>query len=124
MKTIKFKIHIISHEIFQFSLVTYLILLLTEALQQGFVSYFFDLNILLGIVFVSGIIMLLTYKKEFDRSTNRKKITKKDIFWSVCFALIGSFIVFYKTFYLGSISLLVACIAGVIIIIFALLFKE
>lgn len=43
-------------EIFQVGLLTYFLLFLLEYLQMGFVTFFFNLNILLGVVLVSGVI--------------------------------------------------------------------
>jgi hypothetical protein len=63
---------VISKDLFQVSLVTYLILLLLETIKTGFVTFFFDLNILLWITLVSGILMVLTYKEE-------TKITSSEI---------------------------------------------
>lgn len=59
-------LNIITKEIFQVSLITYLILLLAETVQEGFVSYFFNLNILLALVLVSGIIMTITHFEEIE----------------------------------------------------------
>ncbi len=59
-------------QLFQTSLVTYLLLLLGETIEKGFVSYYFNMNILLSIVLSSGIIMLML---EFKKVTRTQYIT-------------------------------------------------
>lgn len=56
----KSKLKIFITEFFQVSLVTYLILLLLETVIPGYVSNVFNLNILLGVVLVSGILMVIS----------------------------------------------------------------
>jgi hypothetical protein len=51
----KIILKIICQEVFQVSLGGYLILLVAETIRSGFVSNFFDLNILLVVILVSGI---------------------------------------------------------------------
>ena len=64
MKINKLKLYIISQELFQFSLITYLILLLIQMVKVEFISNFlFLLNILLGVIFSSGFIMVITSDK-------------------------------------------------------------
>jgi hypothetical protein len=50
---------IVARELFQTSLVTYLILVVAETLKEGFVSNFFNMNYLLGVVLTSGTAMVL-----------------------------------------------------------------
>jgi hypothetical protein len=54
------KLKIFITEFFQVSLVTYLVLLLLETVSPGYVSNVFNLNILLGVVLVSGILMVIS----------------------------------------------------------------
>ncbi len=56
----KAKLRIFITEFFQVSLVTYLILLLLETVSPGYVSNVFELNYLLGVVLVSGILMVIS----------------------------------------------------------------
>jgi hypothetical protein len=55
---------IISRDLFQVLLLTYLFLLLLEAVKSNFVSYFFNLNIMLLLVLLSGLLASLTYTSE------------------------------------------------------------
>lgn len=122
MKHLKIKLYLISKEFFQYSLITYLILLLAETLQSGFASYFFNLNILLIVVFVSGISMVLTNNEIIETANSGvKKITRHDVQYGVLFAIVGSVLVYYKTEILGEISLIIAGITGVVIILLSLI---
>jgi hypothetical protein len=60
-------INVSSREFFQVFLVTYLLLTLAETFREGFVSNFFNINYLLGVVLVSGVAMVLT-------ETEQKKV--------------------------------------------------
>ncbi|MDB5178660.1 MAG: hypothetical protein JWN01_603 [Patescibacteria group bacterium] len=55
-----------SREFFQVSLVTYLLLTLAEALKEGFVSNFFNMNYLLLVVLLAGVAMVLTEPAESE----------------------------------------------------------
>jgi hypothetical protein len=120
MNTWKLKIYLIAREFFQFSLLTYLILLLTEALSEGFVSFFFNLNILLGVVLLCGVVTILTYNKNLTLPPS-KKMTRVDIEYSIALALVAGLFVLYKMQGLGPESLLIASITGIIILILTLL---
>jgi len=121
MKHFKPKLHILLEELFQFSLITYLILLLAETLQTGFVSYFFNLNILLGVVLVSGILMVLTHNEQLDAHRTHHKITTVDLQYVLLLALGGGLLVYYKTQALGQIAKLIAILTGGIIVLLSLL---
>lgn len=63
-------LNVIGREFFQASLVTYLVLTLTETLKEGFVSNFFNMNYLLAAVLVSGIMMVLTDQEQSRSASN------------------------------------------------------
>lgn len=124
MKLWKIKIHIIAEQFFQYSLVTYLLLLLAETIKEGLVSFFFNLNILLVVVMLSGIVMVLTYNEKYDAQTATKKKPKIlwwDILYITLLALGGSVLVYTKTQDLGSISLIISLLAGGIIALLSIL---
>lgn len=121
MKHFKLKTHLVIEEIFQFSLVTYLLLLLAETLQEGFVSYFFNLNILLGVVLVTGIVMVFTHSEQINQSPPPQKLKIIDVLYILMIALGAGFLVYYKTKELGQIAIIVAVITGVLIILLSLL---
>ena len=62
--SMKQAVNISSREFFQTSLVTYLLLTLAETLSEGFVSNFFNMNYLLLVVLVTGVVMVLTEAPE------------------------------------------------------------
>lgn len=123
----------VASEIFQISLLTYLILALLESLKPGFISYFFNLNILLGVVLVCGIVSVLplpaTSKKELHKHLlvesfenwiheDRKKMNGTLTF---LMSLGGGAIVYYKTQDLGGVALAIAIVAGLIIALLSFL---
>lgn len=69
MKKAKSLLSTVSEELFQVSIVLYLILLLAETVKAGFVSNFFNLNILLWIVLISGVGMILTGVEKSNSKT-------------------------------------------------------
>src|SRR5260370_11358997 len=103
MKIWKFRVHLIAQEFFQYSLITYLILLLAETLKEGFVSSFFNFNILLWIVLLRGVCMVVT-NPSVELPHTPKKLNGADVQNSIVFAVIGGAIVYIKTEELGSIA--------------------
>lgn len=121
MKNLKLKVYLVAKEFFQFSLLTYLLLLLTEALSEGFVSLFFNLNILLVVILLCGIISLVTYDKNLALPHKKKINYAKSAEYSIFLGISGALLVFYKTSDLGPVSLAVAIITAVIISILSFL---
>ncbi|MDP3941662.1 MAG: hypothetical protein Q8Q49_05130 [bacterium] len=120
MNAWKAKIHLVSKEFFQYSLTTYLLLLLAETLKEGFVSYFFNLNILLGIVIISGIVMAIMQTRMLEENPP-KKMTSADLEYSLLLAIGGGMLVYYKTKELGNIALLIAVLTAFIILLLSFL---
>jgi hypothetical protein len=121
MKHWKLKIYLVSREFFQFSLLTYLLLLLTETLSEGFVSLFFNLNILLVVILFCGIISLVTYDNKLALPHKKKINYAKSAEYSIFMGIMGALLVFYKTQDLGPVSLTIAIITAVIISILSFL---
>lgn len=138
------KIHIVAQEAFQIFLVTYLCLLLLETIKIGFVSYFFNLNILLIIVLVSGVAMVLTHSEKKKniipawslrnllKLVDRERlqpvtptIGKWDKYYIYLLSLGGGVLVYYKTEELGLLSILLTVVTIVIIFLLSyLIFTE
>ena len=110
MKVWKLKSHLIAEELFQFSLITYLILLLIETVQEGFVSYFFNLHILLGIIILNALIIVMTYDEKLKTS---QKITKLNKTFVTLLIIGGSLLVYHKANILDSSALIIALVTGV-----------
>jgi hypothetical protein len=116
-QSLKPNLHIIFRSLFENSLSTYLILLLLEIIKPGFVSFFFNLNNLLVVVLVSGLVMIFAENEELDTGGN-----VGDIWPFILMLSVGSqFLVFYKTHHLGMISLFVSLLAFILITLLAFL---
>src|SRR3989344_4435347 len=118
MAKYSFKGHLASliNHSFQTMLILYLILLLLEQIRAGFVSAYLDLNYLLAIVIVLGIL---------DVFSEHNFIVKKPNWFDYVFVAIlgiaGFGIIKYKTFELGGLSWVISLIAGVLIILLSVL---
>jgi hypothetical protein len=123
----KNKIHIIVSELFHIALITYLCLLTIETIKEGYISYFFNLNWLLGLILCSGIIMVLTesapytYRRKllhpfvaYVKPDNRGK--ERNWYFNLMMSLLGGLFVYYKTQALGNISLFISSITTIIIL--------
>jgi len=122
MKFWKIKVHIIAQELFQFSLIIYLILVLLESLKQGFVSTYFNLNIIFGILLISGLCMVLTDTKQTTKLLpSGKKITSADVQNSVLFAISGAVLIYFETKVLGPISYIISVLSFILILLLCLL---
>jgi len=115
---IKKHAEIISH-LFQTLLVTYLVLLLLEQIQQGFVSTYLNLNYLLVLTIAAGILDVFTEKKE-----THEKATKKDYYLIYALGILGTIIIKFKTVSLGWLSWVISIIAGILIVLLSYLILE
>lgn len=122
MKLQRFLLNIVFEEFFQFSLITYLILILLESFRQGFVSFFFNINILLFLVLASGVVMVLTRTEHIQISTTKKINLSSDLQNGLIFAVIGGLIVFLKTENLGQVSIITSIFTMLIILLLSYLF--
>ena len=119
MKQIKgHKAEVISH-LFQTLLVTYLILLLLEQIWPGFVSIYLNLNYLLGLTIVAGILDVFTKKKKI-----KEKIKKSDYYLIYALGILGAVIIKFKTADLNYLSWIISIIAGILIILLSHLILE
>ena len=60
----------LTRDLFYISGICLLILLIIEDVQPGFVSFWFDIKIILYIVLISGLIALFTSKRKNDKIIN------------------------------------------------------
>ena len=122
MKRYLFKEHnasLVNH-LFQILLVTYLILLLVEQIWTGIVSVYLNLNYLLVIVIIAGILDVFS-----EHSPKKKEVVKKrDYFFIIILGIAGFAIIKYKTSSLGWLSWIISIIAGILIILLSLLVLE
>ena len=106
--------------LFQVLLVTYLGLLLIEQLWTGFVSLYINLNYLLVIVIILGVLDVFSEKQPM----HRKMATKKDYLFVLVLAVLGFFIIKIKTASLGWLSWVISIIAGILIFLLSILVLE
>lgn len=104
--------------VFQDLLVLYLILLLAETIWAESVSAYMNLNYLLGIVIITGIITVLTTKEE---KRQPEPVTKKDYIMAAIAGIAGAFIIYYKTSEIGALSIIISIISGILIILLSIL---
>ncbi len=108
------------NHLFQVLLVTYLVLLLVEELWSGTVSNYLNLNYMLVIVIVLGILDVFSEQQRVEN----KEATKKDYIFILLLAIAGFFIIKVKTAQLGWLSWLISIIAGILIFLLSILVLE
>ncbi|MFH1801929.1 MAG: hypothetical protein ABH864_00590 [archaeon] len=108
------------NHLFQTLLVTYLILLLAEQLWEGIVSVYLNLNWLLIVVIVMGVLDVFS-----DRPPRRQERVKGwDYVFVSVLGVVGFVIIKYKTVDLGWLSWAISLIAGALIILLSMLVLE
>ncbi len=110
----KIRITLIITELFQISLIGYLILFLAETVNRGFVTNYFNLNILLVFTGTIGILSTVLQNSKFNNNEKLVSISISDIILIVLFSLISGSIVFYKTRSIENISIIIAVITMVV----------
>ena len=108
---------IIINHLFQTLLVTCLLLLLVEQIWQGTVSVYINLNYLLVIVVITGIIDVFSEKPVLFK----EKPTTKDYLFVFALGIIGFAIIKYKTHQLGNLSWIISLVAGILIILLSIM---
>lgn len=108
------------NHIFQILLVTYLILLLAEQIWPGIVSVYLNLNYLLIVVIVAGILDVFSEHSPIKN----KPANWKDYTFIILLGIAGFVIIKFKTQSLGWLSWLISIIAGILIILLSLLVLE
>jgi len=106
--------------LFQSLLVAYLILLLIEQIWSSSVSAYFNLNYLLVIVIVIGILDVFSEHKKLKP----ERTTKKDYLYIAILGIAGFVIIKFKTASLGWLSWIISIIAGILIILLSILVLE
>lgn len=111
----KNNLSIVFEEVFNTTLLGYLIFILVETISAGFVNNYFNLNYLLAVVVMSGIGLVLT---KGERIEVQKKQTSD---WYVvgALAIFSGTLVYYKTKEMGNISLVISSLAGLLVFLLA-----
>jgi len=111
-------------EIFKISLLSYLLFYLIEDFFPGFVSSFFSMNILLGIVVGSGVFTVISQKEEIqegEKKEAKNNIRARDIVFIVILSIIAGGLIYLKTKDLGKLGLAISIISGIIILLMSIL---
>jgi len=111
----------LNQNIFEASLVLYLVFLLLEMIKEGYISFFFNLNILLVVVLISGVIAVLVGKEEVEEETQAQNVTLKDLIFILGLGILGTILVWYKTADLGALSYLLSIISGILIVLLSVI---
>lgn len=115
-------------ELFIVSLVTYLIFYLIDVLLDSFVSKQFNMNIVLWIVIISGMLsVFLNPHPENSAVPNIKKtVTVPMVVWIVTLGVVAAGVVMLKTRSLGRLGYMIAGISGALVVLlsFVLLFED
>ena len=106
---------------FQYTLITFLILLSIEIVWEKSVSYYLNLNNLLVAVFISGIITVLTQEKSRRKEKKHEKIIKTDYILILILGVMGVLTIYYRTISIGNFPILVSMISGLIIFLLSIL---
>lgn len=117
---IKGKLAELINYLFQGLLIAYLILLLIEQIWTGSVSVYLNLNYLLVVVIISGILDVFSEHKE----KIQQKINWKDYIFISLLGILGFLIIKFKTVELGWLSWLISIIAGILIVLLSILVLE
>jgi len=108
------------NSLFQTFLVTYLLLLLIEQILGNSVSFYLNLNYMLFIVIILGILSVFTKQEPV-----KKELTSSlDYVYIAFLSIIGTIIIFIKTKELGWLSYIISIIAGLLIFLLSYLVLE
>ncbi|MEK6895087.1 MAG: DUF1616 domain-containing protein [Nanoarchaeota archaeon] len=105
---------------FQTILITYLVLLLVEQIFSGFVTQYLNLNYLLVIVIIVGILDVFSEHPVYSK----RNPTSWDYFFVFALGILGFVILKYKTSDLGWLSWVISGVAGILIILLSFLVLE
>lgn len=107
-------------EIFKISLITYLIFYLIDSFKTGFITDYFNLNLLLIITILSGIFTVI-FKKEVEVKKELQKIKKREYIFIIFLGIISAGLIYYKIKSIGRLSYIISIISGIIIILLSIL---
>lgn len=108
----------LNSEVFPMLLVTSLLLLLSEAIWKGSVSFHLDVSYLIIASIISGAMVILTSKGELPQ-------LRSPMIWHYVFVILtglaGGVIIWYATRDIGPVSYLVSGLGGAVITILSIL---
>jgi len=107
-------------DLFPVLLLTFLLLTLAETIFEGSINHYINLNQLLTIVIVVGVIALLTAPSK-PKIIRRERLTAKGTFIIICAGLTGATVVWYKTQEIGWLAYVISAVSGGIIVLLSML---
>ena len=110
----------LNKNIFQYLLIFYLVILLVQEYNENFLK-FLNMNYMLILTIVLGIITVLTYK---PKQVEKKKLTSLDNYFIYFLGIVGAVLVYFKINDLGWISYLISALSGILIMILNKLIVE
>lgn len=102
-------------DIFQVSLISYLVLLLIEEFASGFATNFLNINWLLGIIVVSGVLTIIFYQE--DKQQETRQVKWWDYLLIVLLGISAGIIIFWQMQDLEWIAIVISIFSGLIIIL-------
>jgi len=109
-----------NRDIYQNTLMTYLVLLLLDTVWERSVSYYLNLNSLLIVVIVSGIVTGLSQEKSREEGES-VNTTKRLIASIVILGATGSLLIYQKISFIGTVSVPISVISGLLLILLSFL---
>lgn len=103
--------------IFPVALIAYLVFFLIDDLLPGLISWHLNLNIILAICAISGVLSIFAKEEIKEKPT----ITKRDYAFIAVLAILGTVLIWWKIKELGWLSWVISIISGVLIVIISVL---
>ena len=110
----------LNKNVFQYLLIFYLVILLVNEYNDKLLD-FLNMNYILIVTIVLGVITVLTYK---PKQAEKKKLTSLDNYFIYFLGIIGAVLVYFKINDLGWISYLISTLSGILIIVLNKLIVE
>lgn len=111
----------LNQQIFEISLLSYLLFYLLDDLFNSLISNYFNLNILLIVVIISGILLNIPALSPQKKEKKVKPIGIKDYLFIFLLGIIAGGIIFYKISLDSWLRLTISIISGFIIILISIL---
>ncbi|MDP2683957.1 MAG: hypothetical protein Q8P20_02765 [bacterium] len=120
---IYFYINEINTEIFKASLLTFLILFLIDTIYPRVVSNYFNFNILIILIIISGLIVFVFDNKvNIDDHKNENKFKIYVLY--IIISIISGLIIYFNINYEKNINILISIITSIIILLMLILINK
>lgn len=107
-------------EIFKVSLLLYLFFFLIEYFKSGFISVFFNMNVLLGIILISGFLAMVDAPTH-DNPTPQP-LGKRGIFMAAAIMVVTALVTYYSVRSLGKFTLVIVPLVSIVSVLIGWLF--